>query len=249
MFDETIEGKNPVLEALRAGREINKIFIADTARDKAIMQIKQLAKENKIPVQMTAKEKIEELADTKKHQGVIAMASAKQYVELEEIMARETGQLPLIVMVDGLEDPHNLGAIIRTCEAVGVQGVVIPNRRNVGLTFIVSKVSAGAIEHIPVARVVNLVQTMVTLKENGYWIVGCEASADETIYEADFDMPIVLVIGGEGKGIGRLVREHCDFLVKLPMLGKVNSLNASVAASVCLYEILRKRKYNPKYKK
>ncbi|MEW6624978.1 MAG: 23S rRNA (guanosine(2251)-2'-O)-methyltransferase RlmB [Bacillota bacterium] len=243
---ESIEGKNAVLEALRASRQINKIFMADTlVGDKTIGEIISLAKAGKIPVQRVDKTKINNTAVSKHHQGIIAMAAAKEYVDLEDILENVSmADMPILVMVDGLEDPHNLGAIIRTCDAVGAAGVIIPNRRNVGLTYIVSKVSAGAIEHIPVARVSNLTQTIVTLKDKGFWVIGCEASGDKFIYEADLRIPLVLVIGGEGKGIGRLVKDNCDILVKLPMMGRINSLNASAAAAVCLYEALRQRNFS-----
>ena len=240
---EAIAGKNPVLEALRAGREINKIFLGENlTRDRAFKEIIDIAKVNKIPVQNVTKTKLDDLSETNKHQGIVAMVAIKEYVSLEEVAQRKPlSELPIILMVDGIEDPHNLGAIIRTCDAVGAAGVVIPNRRNVGLTGIVSKASAGAIEYVPVARVGNLVQTIDALKEMGFWVVGCEAAGQKTIYEIDLKMPLVLVVGGEGKGISRLVQEKCDFLVNLPMVGNISSLNASVAASICLYEALKQR--------
>lgn len=246
-MNETIEGKNSVLEALKAGREVNKIFIGENVtRDRVLNEIISIAKRNKTPVQNVGKSKINDLAETNNHQGIIAMVAAKEYVTLEEIaLKKPLSELPIVLMVDGIEDPHNLGAIIRTCDAVGVVGVVIPNRRNVGLTGIVSKASAGAVEYVPVTRVTNLSQTIETLKEMGFWVVGCEARGEKNIYEVDLKMPLVLVIGGEGKGISRLVQEKCDFLVKLPMIGRISSLNASVAASVCLYEALKQRIYTP----
>ncbi|KUO49920.1 MAG: RNA methyltransferase [Desulfitibacter sp. BRH_c19] len=242
-MNETIEGKNSVLEALKAGREVNKIFIGENlTKDRVLSTIISIAKKNKIPVQNVGKTKINDLAETNNHQGIIAMVAAKEYASLEEIIQKKPlSESPIILMVDGIEDPHNLGAIIRTCDAVGVAGVVIPNRRNVGLTGIVSKASAGAVEYVSVARVTNLSQTIDALKEAGFWVVGCEASGEKTIYEVDLKMPLVLVVGGEGKGISRLVQEKCDFLTKLPMVGNISSLNASVAASVCLYEALKQR--------
>ncbi len=241
-MNETIEGKNPVAEALKAKREINKIVIADASYDQAIHSILSMAKESKIPVQRVKRIALNRLATTKHHQGVVAFVAAKEYATIEDIIKRQSrsGQ-PLIIMVDGIEDPHNLGAIIRTAEAVGAQGVVIPRRRNVGLTEVVSKSSAGAIEHLPVARVTNLVMTIGELKQSGFWVLGCDAKGEKSIYAADLTLPLVLVVGGEGKGLSRLVKQSCDLLVRLPMLGKIDSLNASVAASVCLYEILRQR--------
>jgi 23S rRNA (guanosine2251-2'-O)-methyltransferase len=242
-MNEAIAGKNSVLEALRAGREINKIFLGESVtRDRVFKEIINIAKANKIPVQNVAKTKLDDLAETNKHQGIVAMVAVKEYVPLEEIVYRKPlSEAPVILMVDGIEDPHNLGAIIRTCDAVGAAGVIIPNRRNVGLTGIVSKASAGAIEYVPVARVTNLAQTIDALKEMGFWVVGCEARGEKTIYEVDLKMPLVLVVGGEGKGISRLVQEKCDFLIRLPMVGSISSLNASVAASICLYEALKQR--------
>ena len=242
-MSEAISGKNSVLEALKAGREINKIFLGENvSRDRVFREIIDMAKVNKIPVQNVAKAKLDDLSETNKHQGIIAMVAVKEYVSLEEIVQRKPlSEMPVIVMLDGIEDPYNLGAIIRTCDAAGAVGVIIPNRRNVGLTGIVSKASAGAIEYVPVARVTNLAQTIDTLKEMGFWVVGCEAVEKKTIYEIDLKMPLVLVVGGEGKGISRLVREKCDFLAGLPMVGNISSLNASVAASICLYEALKQR--------
>ncbi len=244
-MSETIEGKNSVLEALKAGREVNKVFLGESVnRDRVLNEIINIAKKNKIPVQNVGKSKINDLAETNSHQGIIAMVAAKEYVSIEEIVQKKPlSESPIILMVDGIEDPHNLGAIIRTCDAVGVAGVVIPNRRNVGLTGVVSKASAGAVEYVPVARVTNLSQTIDSLKKMGFWVVGCEAKGEKAIYEVDLKMPLVLVVGGEGKGISRLVQEKCDFLVKLPMVGNISSLNASVAASVCLYEALKQRIY------
>jgi 23S rRNA (guanosine2251-2'-O)-methyltransferase len=239
---ETIEGKNSVIEALKANRNINKIFISETSRDRQILEIMELAKKNKIPVQKVNKTKLNNITRTRKHQGIIAMAAAKDYVSLDKIIERKPlTKNPVLVMLDGIEDPHNLGAIIRTCDATDVQGVIIPSRRNVGLTGIVSKTSAGAVEHVPVARVTNLSQTIEELKEKGFWIVGCEATAENYLYNVDLVIPLVLVIGSEGKGISRLVAEKCDMLVKIPMMGEISSLNASVAASICLYEALKQR--------
>jgi len=242
---EAIAGKNSVLEALRAGREINKIFLGENVtRDRVFKEIINIAKVNKIPVQNVAKTKLDDLVETNKHQGIVAMVAVKEYVSMEEIVhSKPLSENPIILMVDGIEDPHNLGAIIRTCDAVDAAGVIIPNRRNVGLTGIVSKASAGAIEYVPVARVTNLAQTIDALKDMGFWVVGCDAKGEKTIYEVDLKMPLVLVVGGEGKGLSRLVQEKCDFLTRLPMVGNISSLNASVAASICLYEALKQRMF------
>ncbi|MDF2668402.1 MAG: methyltransferase [Paenibacillus sp.] len=177
------------------------------------------------------------------HQGVVAQVTAYDYIELEELInkAQENGNVPFLLILDEIEDPHNLGSILRTADCAGVHGVIIPKRRSVGLTATVSKTSAGAIEYVPVARVTNLAQTIERLKEAGIWIAGADVSGEQNVYKADFKMPLAIVIGNEGKGIGRLIKDKCDFLVTLPMQGRINSLNASVAASVLMYEVVRQR--------
>ena len=239
-----IVGKHPVLEALRSGRQINKIFVSDSAKKDVSIAIIGEAKKLNIIVQIVDKRKLDQLAPQMNHQGVVAQAAAVDYVELEDLLAipAQKGETPFFLILDEIEDPHNLGSIIRTAECTGVHGVIIPKRRSAGLTATVLKTSAGAAEHVPVARVTNLVQTMEQLKEAGIWIAGTDLEAKADVYKQKFDMPLAVVIGNEGKGIGRLVKEHCDFLVKLPMAGQLNSLNASVAAGVIMYEVLRQRR-------
>jgi 23S rRNA (guanosine2251-2'-O)-methyltransferase len=238
-----IIGRNPVLEALRSGREINKIWVNEGSRGGQISQLIQLAKENNIIVQQAPKKKLDQLSDTDNHQGVVASVAAYQYAEMEELFkkAEEKGEAPFFLLLDEIEDPHNLGSILRTADAAGAHGVIIPKRRAVGLTATVAKASTGAIEYVPVVRVTNLAQTMDELKERGLWFVGSDAAGKQDYRQADFDMPIGLVIGSEGKGMGRLIKKKCDFLINLPMVGKVTSLNASVAASLLMYEVYRKR--------
>lgn len=242
--DEMIAGKHPVLEALRSGREINKIWIADGAQKALITPIMAEAKKNGIIVQFVDKRKLDSMVEGVQHQGVVAQAAAFAYAEIEDLLerARSRGETPFILLLDEIEDPHNLGSILRTAECTGVHGVIIPKRRAVGLTATVLKTSAGAAEHVPVARVTNLAQTIDRLKEEGIWIAGTDVSAPQDVYKTKFDLPLAIVIGNEGKGIGRLIKEKCDFLVKLPMLGQLNSLNASVAAGVLMYEVVRQRR-------
>lgn len=242
-MEDFIGGKHSVLEALRSGRTINKIWIAEGAQKQLTAPIVAEAKNHGIIVQFTDKRKLDQLAEGVQHQGVIASVAPYEYVEVEDILARakELGEEPFILILDEIEDPHNLGSILRTADCTGVHGVIIPKRRSVGLTATVSKTSAGAVEYVPVARVTNIAQTIEQLKESGVWVAGADVSATEEVYKARFNMPIALVIGNEGKGIGRLIKEKCDFLVKLPMSGKINSLNASVAAGVLMYEVVRQR--------
>ncbi|OBZ15227.1 MULTISPECIES: 23S rRNA (guanosine(2251)-2'-O)-methyltransferase RlmB [Bacillales] len=242
--DEMIAGKHPVLEALRSGREINKIWIADGAQKTLTQPIVAEAKKFGIVVQFVDKRKLDSLTPGVTHQGVVAQAAAFAYVEVEEILerAKQRDEVPFILLLDEIEDPHNLGSILRTAECTGVHGVIIPKRRSAGLTATVLKTSAGAAEHVPVARVTNLAQTIDKLKEAGVWVAGTDLSASQDVYKMKFDMPLVIVIGNESKGMGRLIKEKCDFLVKLPMLGQLNSLNASVAAGVLMYEVVRQRR-------
>lgn len=242
--EEMIAGKHPVLEALRSGREINKIWIADGAQKSLTQPIVAEAKGQGIVVQFVDKRKLDGLVPGVTHQGVVAQAAAFAYVDVEEILeiAKKRDEVPFILLLDEIEDPHNLGSILRTAECTGVHGVIIPKRRSAGLTATVSKISAGAAEHVPVARVTNLAQTIDKLKEAGVWVAGTDLSAKQDVYKMKFDMPLVVVIGNESKGMGRLIKEKCDFLVKLPMLGQLNSLNASVAAGVLMYEVVRQRR-------
>ncbi|UFJ40635.1 23S rRNA (guanosine(2251)-2'-O)-methyltransferase RlmB [Brevibacillus humidisoli] len=243
MSEEWIVGKNPVIEALRSGRSINKIWIAEGVNKNQMGPIVSLAKEHGIVITSVNRKKLEQLSGAENHQGVIASVAAYQYVEVDELLARakQRGEDPFLLILDELEDPHNLGSILRTADAVGAHGVVIPKRRSVGLTATVAKASAGAIEYVPVARVTNLVRTIEELKQQGVWIAGTDADASQDFREGDFAMPLALVIGSEGRGMSRLVREHCDFLYRLPMAGQVTSLNASVAAALLMYEVYRAR--------
>lgn len=242
MDQEYIAGKNPVLEALRAGREINKIWIAEGSQKGAMKQVLELARERKVAVQFVPKKRIDQVADGA-HQGVLALVAAYRYAETGDMfkLAKERNEHPFILILDELEDPHNLGSILRTADAVGAHGVIIPKRRSVALTATVAKASTGAIEHIPVARVTNLSQTIAGLKQQGLWIAGTDASGTTDYRQMDADLPLGLVIGSEGRGMSRIVKEACDFLIRLPMAGHVTSLNASVAAGLLMYEVYRKR--------
>jgi rRNA methylase, putative, group 3 len=242
--EEIVAGKHPVLEALRSGREINKIWVAEGAQKHLTAPIVAEAKQQGVIVQFADKRKLDALAGEVAHQGVIAQVAPYRYYEVDELLeaAKAKGETPFLILLDEIEDPHNLGSILRTAECTGVHGVIIPKRRSASLTATVSKTSAGAAEYVPVARVTNLAQTIESLKEQGVWVAGTDVSAEQDVYRTKFDMPIAIVIGNEGKGMGRLIREKCDFLVKLPMAGKLNSLNASVAAGVLMYEVLRQRR-------
>lgn len=237
-----IEGRNPVLEALKSGREIDKMFIQKDAGEGSIRQIIAMAKEKNILIKEVDKAKLDGLSTTKNHQGVIASAAMYKYYEVEEILniAKEKGEEPFIIILDEITDNNNLGSILRTADAAGVHGVIIPKRRSVGLTPVVAKTSAGAVEYVPVAKVTNINQTIKQLKSAGLWIVGAEMSGD-TYYQKDLTGPIALVIGSEGEGIGRLIKENCDFLVKIPMSGKISSLNAGVSAGIISFDIFRQR--------
>ncbi|AFS79286.1 RNA methyltransferase, TrmH family group 3 [Gottschalkia acidurici 9a] len=241
-YENNIEGRNPVQEALKSGRNIEKILIAKGASEGSINKIIGMAKDRKIIIQYVERAKLDNMSDTKSHQGVIAIASAYSYKTVDDILSLAEGRNedPFILILDEIEDPHNLGAIMRTAESAGVHGIIIPKRRSVGLTAIVSKTSAGAIEYIPVAKVSNISSTIEELKRKNIWIYGAHMEGNY-YYEQDLKGPIALVIGSEGKGISRLVKEKCDFLIKIPMRGKVSSLNASVAASIITYEALRQR--------
>lgn len=239
MSQDVIAGRNPVLEALRAGRTINKILIASGSRTGNLKEIYNLAKQNKVPVQNVERKYLDKVAGDA-HQGIAAMASAKEYMDIDDLLDSVTGE-PFLILLDEINDPHNLGAIIRTADAAGAHGVIIPQRRSVQLTSTVAKASAGAVEHLPVSRVTNLVQTIKKLKERGIWVVGADMDGEDLHWNSRLDGPIALVIGGEGKGLGRLVKENCDTVVRLPMAGKVNSLNASVAAAILTYEVVRQR--------
>ena len=241
--EDLIEGRNAVTEALRAGRSIDKIYLAKGETDKALGHIAAKARAQGAVVVEADRRKLDAMSVTKAHQGVIAVAAVREYCAVEDILAvaAERGEPPFVILCDEISDPHNLGAILRTAECVGAHGVVIPKRRSAGLTSIVDKTSAGAAEHVAVARVPNLPAAIQTMKERGLWIYGTAADAADSLWTTDFTGPACLVIGSEGEGMGRLVREQCDFLVAIPMRGKLNSLNASAAASVLMYEVLRQR--------
>lgn len=241
---EWIAGKHPVMEALRSGREINKIWVAEQAQ-KSAQSIMLEAKKAGLIVQIVDKRKLDQMVEGMAHQGVVAQAAAYRYFEVEELLgrAKESGELPFFLLLDEIEDPHNLGSILRTAECTGVHGVIIPKRRSASLTATVTKTSAGAVEYVPVARITNMAQTIDKLKDAGVWVAGADVGAERDLFASGmkFDMPLAIVIGNEAKGIGRLIREKCDFLIKLPMHGQLNSLNASVAAGVLMYEVLRQR--------
>jgi 23S rRNA (guanosine2251-2'-O)-methyltransferase len=238
-----IEGRNPVLEALKAGRTINKILVGRGEKEGSIRQIMALAKDRGIVVQETERAKLDSLSFTHSHQGVIAYAAARDYVEVEDIInaAEAKGELPFIIILDESSDAYNLGSVLRTADAVGAHGVIIPKRRAVGLTPSVAKASAGAIEYVPVARVTNLAQTIEELKKRNIWVAGTDASGERAFYESDLKGPLALVIGSEGEGMGRLIREKCDFVVNIPMKGSISSLNAAVAGAIVMYEVLKQR--------
>ncbi|MCI5704084.1 MAG: 23S rRNA (guanosine(2251)-2'-O)-methyltransferase RlmB [Pseudoflavonifractor sp.] len=241
--DGIIEGRNAVTEALRAGTPIDKVYLARGETDAALGHIAAKARERGIAVVDCDRRKLDNMSVTHSHQGVIAVAAVREYAEVEDILkaAADRGEPPLIVVCDELSDPHNLGAVIRTAECAGAHGVIIPKRRSAGLTAVVAKTSAGAVSYVPVARVANLTACLKELKEAGVWVFGTAADADRAIYDADLKGPAAIVIGSEGNGMSRLVAKNCDFLVSIPMKGQLNSLNASAAAAILLYEAVRQR--------
>jgi len=238
-----IEGKNPVLELLRSKRPINKVLVAKGPADRATSEIIRLAKENGAPVEFVDKSILDKKSPSKKHQGVIALASQKEYSELEDLLeeALKKNEKPLIVILDGIEDPQNLGAILRSAECAGAHGVVIAKRRAAQVTSSVSSASAGAVEYVKVARVVNISETIEKLKKTGVWVVGIEAGQEKNYTDVDLNLPTAIVIGSEGKGLSHLVKERCEVLASIPMKGKISSLNASVATAVVLFEAVRQR--------
>ncbi len=240
----TIEGRNAVLEAFRAGKTIDKIFVLDGCQDGPIRTIVREAKKGDTILSFVAKERLDQMSETGKHQGVVAYAAAYGYAQVEDILnaARKKNEPPFVILLDGIEDPHNLGAIIRTANQAGAHGIIIPKRRAVGLTATAAKASAGAINYTPVAKVTNLVKTMEQLKEEGLWFV-CADMDGGVMYGQNLKGPIGLVIGSEGDGVSRLVKEKCDFVTKIPMFGDIDSLNASVAAGVLAYEVVRQRRF------
>ena len=242
-FSDQVEGRNAVLELLESDRDINKIFISDGEKHGSINKIIALAREKKIIINEVTKAKLNQMSQTENNQGVIAIVPPFNYCELEDILdlAKNRKENPFVLILDGIEDPHNLGSIIRTAETAGVHGIIIPKRRAASVNSTVSKVSAGAVEHMKIARVNNINDAMKTLKENDIWICGTDMNTDKYFYEVDFTGGIGIVIGSEGYGMSKLVKENCDFLVKIPMKGKITSLNASVSAGIVVYEVVRQR--------
>lgn len=242
MSEEMIMGKNPVFEALSSGRSVNKVFASEHLNPNTVKKLQQLAREAGTIVQRVPKTKLDSMSSGN-HQGIIAYVASYEYASLDQLFAKAEAkdEVPFFIILDELEDPHNLGSILRTADATGAHGVIIPKRRSVGLTATVAKTAAGAIEHVPVARVTNIANTIDELKDKQMWIVGTAGEAKEDYRNIDGTLPIAIVIGNEGKGISRLVKEKCDWTVKMPMLGQVSSLNASVACSLLLYEVYRKR--------
>lgn len=240
----TMVGRNAVLEAFRAGKTIDRLFILDGSQDGPIKSILREAKKTDTIITFVKKERLDQMSEEGKHQGVIAYAAAYEYAEVDDILeaAKAKGEAPFIIILDGIEDPHNLGAMLRTANQAGAHGIIIPKRRAVGLTATVAKVSAGAINYTPVAKVTNIVQTMEELKEKGLWFV-CADMSGEVMYRQNLTGPIGLVVGSEGEGVSRLVKEKCDFVTKIPMVGDIDSLNASVAMGVLTYEIVRQRSF------
>ena len=238
----TIEGRNAVIEAFRSGKPVDKVFLLDGCQDGPVRTVVREAKKHDTIINFVSKERLDQISETGKHQGVIAYAAAYEYSEVGDMLAlaKERGEDPFILLLDNIEDPHNLGAIIRTANLAGAHGVIIPKRRAVGLTATVAKTSAGALNYTPVAKVTNLAKTMEELKEKGLWFV-CADMGGESMYRLNLKGPIGLVIGNEGEGVSRLVKEKCDFVASIPMKGEIDSLNASVAAGVLAYEIVRQR--------
>ena len=245
MEKEKIFGINPVMEALRSGRPVQRLLIADQRKpDRDLLEIIRLAKQGGIEIRMVSRDTINRESPNGVHQGVVAFAAAREYAALDTILEipSQRGQAPLLLILDGVEDPRNLGAILRTADAAGVHGVIIPERRAAGLTETVAKAAAGALEYVPVVKVVNIVNTIEDLKKAGIWVAAAEAGGEMQYWDADFVRPTALVLGGEDKGVRRLVREHCDYTLSLPLMGQISSLNVSVAAGIMLYEVLRQRK-------
>ena len=241
--EDRIEGRNAVIEALRAGRAIDKIYIAKGEVDQTLGHIASKARNQGVVVVETDRRKLDQMSQTRAHQGVVAVCAVKEYCSVQDILAiaNDRGEAPFVIVCDEISDPHNLGAIIRSAECVGAHGVIIPKRRSAGLTAVVDKAAAGAAEHMAIARVPNLTAALEELKKAGLWIYGTAAEGASPLWKTDITGPIALVIGSEGDGMSRLVREHCDFTISIPLRGQISSLNASAAAAVLMYEILRQR--------
>ena len=242
-YNDQVEGRNAVLELLESGRDVNKILVANGEKHGSIHRILAIAKERKIIVTEIERNKLNQIAQTPNNQGVIAIVPPYDYCEVEDILdeAKRKNEMPFILILDGIEDPHNLGSIIRTAETAGVHGIIIPKRRAASVNSTVSKVSAGAVEYMKIARVNNINETIRNLKEQGVWICGTDMDTNTIYTKQDYKMPIAIVIGSEGFGMSRLVKENCDFLVKIPMKGKITSLNASVSAGIIMYEVVKNR--------
>jgi len=240
---DRLEGRNSVMEAIRANRTINKILVQKGEKEGSIRQIIALAREKGIVVQETDRSNLDRISTTHAHQGIIAYVSFKDYVEVDDILesAESKGEAPFIIILDGITDAYNLGSILRTADAAGAHGVIIPKRRAIGLNAAVSKASAGAIEYVPVARVTNISQTIDYLKKKNIWVVGTDLSGEKSYYESDLKGPIAVVIGSEGHGMGKLVTEKCDFIINIPMKGRIASLNAAVASAIIMYEVMKQR--------
>lgn len=243
MDDFKVEGRNAVIELLKSGKPINKIYILKGERQGSINEIIKIAKKNKNMIVEVDKNKLDQLSETKHHQGVIALVSPVEYKELDDIfkLADEKQEDPFIIIADEIEDPHNLGALIRSAEGAGCHGVIIPKRRAVGVTEVVVKTSVGATEYVPVVRVNNINETIRELKERGVWVVGTDGNADRLYYEQDLTGSLAIVVGSEGRGMNSLTMKSCDYLVKIPMMGKITSLNASVSGGIVMYEALKQR--------
>ena len=245
IYDDQIEGRNSVLELLGSGNDINKLYIQKGEKHGSIYKILQIARNNKVVTVEVEKNKLDMMSKTHNHQGVIAIVPPFKYCEVDDILedAKNKNEVPLILILDGIEDPHNLGSIIRSAETAGLHGIIIPKRRSATVNSTVNKVSAGAVQYMKIARVSNLNETIKFLKENDIWICGTDIDTNVEYTNQDFKMPLAIVIGSEGSGMSRLVKENCDFLVKIPMKGKITSLNASVSAGIIMYEVLRQRNF------
>lgn len=242
-FNDQVEGRNSVLELLESGKDINKLYISDGEKHGSIHKIIALAKERKVVINKVDKYKLDKMSQTENHQGVIAIVPPYEYCDVDDILeqAKSKNEKAFILILDGIEDPHNLGSIIRTAETAGVHGIIIPKRRAAAVNSTVSKVSAGAVEHVKIARVNNINEAIKYLKENDIWVCGTDMNTNTYYYDQDYKMPVAIVIGSEGFGMSRLVKENCDFLVKIPMKGKITSLNASVSAGIVMYEVVKQR--------
>lgn len=238
-----VEGRNAVLETLKSGRDINKVLIQKGEKNGSIIQIISMAKEKRLVITEVEKSKLDAISPTKHHQGVIIYTSPQKYCEVEDILkiAKQKNEEPFIVILDEIEDPYNLGSIIRTCEVAGVHGIIIPKRRSALITGTVEKISVGATNYLPIARVTNLAQTIDMLKKQNVWVIGTDMDAPNVQYNTDLTGAVALIIGSEGKGMGHLIKQKCDLLIKIPMKGQITSLNASVSAGICIYEVIRQR--------